>query len=61
MTCDRMFDASAELSDGQVAQILVSADFQSFFDKSSRIVERALNEHYDVAIDYTLSGHDHDT
>lgn len=49
-----------ELSEPQVAQIINTAEFQSFFDRSSRIVERALNEHYDVAVDYTMNTEDKD-
>jgi hypothetical protein len=61
-TTQQGFDESilAELSDTQVSQILGTSDFQSFFDRSSRIVERALNEHYDVAIDYTQNEEDKD-
>ena len=51
----------AELTDAQVSQIITSTEFTSFFDRSSRIVERALNEHYDVAVDYTLSENDGDS
>ena len=49
-----------ELNENQVQQIMSAPDFQSFFDRSSRIVERALNERYDVAVDYTLSEEDKD-
>jgi hypothetical protein len=50
----------SELNENQVSQILGTPDFQSFFDRSSRIVERALNERYDVAVDYTQSEEDKD-
>lgn len=30
-----------------------SESFQTFFDKSTRLVERALNQPYDFAVDYS--------
>ena len=58
---DNLMHCYAELTDAQVSQIITSTEFTSFFDRSSRIVERALNEHYDVAVDYTLSENDGDS
>ncbi len=43
------------MSETQVASVLESSEFQQFFERSSRIVERALYQAYDVAVDYTLS------
>ena len=40
------------LAPEKAAEIVNSPDFQSFFDRSSRMVERALNQKYDVTINY---------
>ncbi|KAM9482096.1 cytoplasmic dynein 1 intermediate chain 2 isoform 5-T5 [Clarias gariepinus] len=42
-----------ELTEEEKQQILHSEDFLTFFDQSSRIVERALSEHVDVCFDYS--------
>eukprot|EP00842_Homolaphlyctis_polyrhiza_P006158 jgi/Hompol1/6543/HPOL_005018-RA len=42
-----------DLSDQQKAEIVASEDFAYFFDRSTKIVERALAEDYDIMIDYT--------
>eukprot|EP00041_Stephanoeca_diplocostata_P031236 m.968728 g.968728 ORF g.968728 m.968728 type:complete len:428 (+) comp23918_c1_seq5:123-1406(+) len=44
-----------ELSDEQKTEILSQPDFQSFFDKSSRMVERCLNFKYDPTVDYAYN------
>ena len=44
----------AALAPEKVAEIIGSTDFQSFFDRSTRLIERALNE-YDVAVDYAAT------
>lgn len=41
-----------ELTEEEKLQILHSEEFITFFDHSSRIVERALSEHIDVFFDY---------
>ena len=40
----------------QAAQVMGSDGFQEFFDRATRVVERALCEKYDVTVDY--SGND---
>ncbi|XP_073708375.1 dynein, cytoplasmic 1, intermediate chain 2a isoform X4 [Garra rufa] len=42
-----------ELTEEEKQQILHSEEFMTFFDHSSRIVERALSEHVDVFFDYS--------
>ena len=42
-----------ELSTEEKQMILMTEDFQRFFDQSSRIIERALSEQVDLFIDYT--------
>ncbi|XP_048882089.1 dynein, cytoplasmic 1, intermediate chain 2a-like isoform X2 [Brienomyrus brachyistius] len=42
-----------ELTEEEKLQILHSDDFVTFFEHSSRIVERALSEHVDVFFDYS--------
>lgn len=41
-----------EFSQAQVNEIMQSSDFNDFFSRASLLVERALNEPYDVLIDY---------
>ncbi|XP_076221675.1 cytoplasmic dynein 1 intermediate chain short wing isoform X32 [Nomia melanderi] len=41
-----------ELSEEEKQMIILSEDFQRFFDRSSRIVERALGESVDIYTDY---------
>ena len=49
------------LSDAQVSDILGSDSFLAFFSRTSRIVERALHDNYDVAVDYTYNDTDAET
>ncbi|XP_036396102.1 cytoplasmic dynein 1 intermediate chain 2-like isoform X4 [Megalops cyprinoides] len=42
-----------ELTEEEKLQILHSQEFASFFDRSARVVERALAEHVDVFFDYS--------
>ncbi|XP_028834787.1 cytoplasmic dynein 1 intermediate chain 2 isoform X2 [Denticeps clupeoides] len=42
-----------ELTEEEKQQILHTEEFMTFFDHSSRIVERALSEHVDVFFDYS--------
>ncbi|KAJ3385287.1 hypothetical protein HDU92_003125 [Lobulomyces angularis] len=46
-----------EMSDGEKKLVLASENFQNFFDSSSKLIERALNDisDYDFMIDYTAS------
>lgn len=44
----------------KAAEILSSPDFQTFFDRSTRLVERALGQKYDVTIDYAATDGDED-
>ncbi|KAJ1733478.1 hypothetical protein LPJ61_001541, partial [Coemansia biformis] len=43
------------LTDEQRASILESGEFSAFVDQRSRVLERALDEKYDVMVDYTLA------
>ena len=46
--------APRDLSDEQKQTILVSGEFQRFFDQATRVVERALTEaDVDLFVDYT--------
>lgn len=45
--------APRDLSDEEKQMILMTEDFQRFFDQSTRIIERALSEHVDFFVDYT--------
>ena len=42
-----------ELTEEEKLQILHSEEFMTFFDHSTRIVERALSEHVDMFFDYS--------
>lgn len=42
-----------ELTEEEKQQILHSSEFVTFFDHSSRIMERALSEQVDVFFDYS--------
>jgi len=42
-----------ELSDDQKDQILNSQEFGKFFDKATRLMERALCEDIDIFMDYS--------
>lgn len=46
-------DTPKELTEEEKLQVLHSEDFLSFFERGSRIVERALAEHVDVCFDYS--------
>uniref|UniRef100_A0AAX7SUL8 Dynein, cytoplasmic 1, intermediate chain 2b n=1 Tax=Astatotilapia calliptera TaxID=8154 RepID=A0AAX7SUL8_ASTCA len=46
-------NAPKELTEEEKLQLLHSDDFLSFFERGSRIVERALAEHVDVCFDYS--------
>lgn len=51
-----------ELTEEEKKQILLSTEFQRFFNRASRIMERALyaNESADIFIDYTGAKEDRD-
>lgn len=42
------------ISEEEQRRILTSETFHDFLSKSSKIVERALDEDYDVLMDYTV-------
>lgn len=42
-----------ELTEEEKQQILHTEEFRTFFDQTSRIVERALSEQVDVCFDYS--------
>ncbi|XP_015241545.1 PREDICTED: cytoplasmic dynein 1 intermediate chain 2-like isoform X5 [Cyprinodon variegatus] len=46
-------DTPKELTEEEKLQVLHSDEFLSFFERGSRIVERALAEHVDVCFDYS--------
>nr|CAG4651719.1 EOG090X03UT [Triops cancriformis] len=46
-------NAVRELSEEEKQMIVLSQEFQNFFDSSTRIVERALSENVDLFVDYT--------
>ncbi|XP_057714053.1 dynein, cytoplasmic 1, intermediate chain 2a-like isoform X2 [Corythoichthys intestinalis] len=46
-------DAPKELTEEEKLQVLHSQDFLAFFERGSRIVERALSEQVDVCFDYS--------
>jgi len=48
----------AALSEEERRSILQSDAFLEFFDKSTKIVERALNEPFDILIDYAAAQDD---
>ena len=45
--------AVPELSEEERLQIMNSEDFQSFFSKSTNVMERALTESVDIYTDYS--------
>uniref|UniRef100_T1IUZ0 Uncharacterized protein n=1 Tax=Strigamia maritima TaxID=126957 RepID=T1IUZ0_STRMM len=49
-------DEMRELSEEEKQKIMMTEDFYRFFNKTSRIIERALYENFDIAIDYSYSG-----
>ena len=46
------------LTNGELDAVISSEDFLEFVDRSSKIIERALDEDYDVMFDYALRGHE---
>lgn len=46
-------DTPKELTEEEKLQVLHSGEFLSFFERGSRIVERALAEQVDVCFDYS--------
>jgi hypothetical protein len=44
------------LSDAERKQILSSAEFGEFVVFSTKIIERAINDDYDILVDYTTEG-----
>jgi dynein intermediate chain len=44
--------SARDLSDDEKRMIVLSEEFQKFFDKSSRVIERVLAEDVDVFVDY---------
>ncbi len=47
-----------EISEEQKQNILNSQDFSYFFDKATRLIEKAINENADVCFDYGGAGED---
>ncbi len=45
--------ALREMTDEEKQMILMTEEFQRFFDQSSRVIERALSEQVDIFVDYT--------
>lgn len=50
-----IFSHVSVLPPDKASEVINSQDFQTFFDRSSRLIERALNEKYDVAVDYAAT------
>ena len=46
------------LTDGELDAVISSEDFLDFVERSSKVIERALDEDYDVLVDYALRGHE---
>jgi dynein intermediate chain len=44
-----------ELTEEQVSSIVASEEFSSFFDRTSKLIEKALHEKSDFIRDYTLT------
>lgn len=42
-----------QLNDNELNAVTASTDFQSFVERSSKVIERALDEEYDLLADYT--------
>lgn len=51
--CIICVDGPKELTEEEKLQVLHSEEFLSFFERGSRIVERALAEQVDVCFDYS--------
>lgn len=49
-----IFHLILELSEEERAFIIAAPEFLDFVDKSSKIVQRALNDGYDYIRDYTI-------
>ena len=47
-----------DLTDEEVNAVTASDDFLEFVEKSSKVIEKALDQDYDVLFDYTLDGAD---
>lgn len=47
-----------EISDERRQNILSSQDFSQFFDKATRLVEKAICENMDICFDYGETGED---
>ena len=45
------------LTAGELDAVISSDDFLDFVERSSKVIERALDEDYDVLVDYALRGH----
>lgn len=56
-TTQQNFPARA-LTDDEVKAVTSSEDFLDFVEKSSKVIERALDQEYDVLADYALDGLD---
>ncbi|KAJ3000737.1 hypothetical protein HDV02_003539 [Globomyces sp. JEL0801] len=48
-------NTAPEISEEQKIELILSDEFVQFFDRSAKIMERALNEDYDYLIDYTAA------
>ena len=46
----------ALLSEEEKKHIIMSVEFQNFFDRTSRVVERVLTEESDIFVDYSGVG-----
>ncbi|KAI8923149.1 WD40-repeat-containing domain protein [Entophlyctis helioformis] len=51
----------AELSEQERSTLLASETFIDFFDRSTKVIERALTEDYDILVDYTATVEEDET
>ncbi|KAI9171341.1 Cytoplasmic dynein 1 intermediate chain [Paramyrothecium foliicola] len=49
-----------DLTTEELEAVTHSDDFVDFLDKSTKVIERALEQEYDILTDYALQGQDHD-
>ncbi|KAL2756892.1 hypothetical protein ACRALDRAFT_1049131 [Sodiomyces alcalophilus JCM 7366] len=47
-----------KLTDEELDAVTASDEFSAFLDKATKVIERALDQEYDVLTDYALQGHD---
>ncbi|TPX11441.1 uncharacterized protein E0L32_007860 [Thyridium curvatum] len=48
------------LTDEELHAVTASEEFVDFVERSTKVIEKALDQEYDILTDYTLQDHDHD-